>query len=604
MSSKTETSSISGSTSSGFFRTLSRPTMAAALAWAFGLMMLVALGMVIAGSIYTAGKNTAQLLSDRINLTLDGVEYGVRDFLLPIERQLFDIRQKLVSQELDPNMPPKTSGFIAGLLTASRALRGIGIVDRGRQMVRQERVGSPQRTTLEPSQERHEIFDRVWESGSVVWDTPAWANLVETTVITARLALDLGDGRQRMLVAAVDLATFAARLDNIARKLGQPVFALHGRKSILGHSGSQADTTSLSSEMPLLPVASDPILAKFGTIFESDLQEVFPEVRGEGFSVNLKDESRSLIYREIAGFTDLPWIIGTHFARREAFEQIRRFFGLIALSVAVSIASIALVLWMGRRMSRPVVRLADYAQSVGALELEGLAPLPPSTIRELDTASSAFNSMSRALHWFEAYVPKRLVQRLIRSQGSDGVASEERVISVMFTDIAGFTRRTAGMSPAAIADFLNRHLTTLQAPIEAEQGTIDKYIGDSVMAFWGAPEEQPDHVLRACRAAMAIREALENDPDAPAIRIGIHTGPALVGNIGAPGRLNYTIVGEIVNMAQRIEQLGKQASDDGKTIILIAATTASALGDRNIHRERIDGLIAKGQTEPMTVYRI
>jgi class 3 adenylate cyclase len=170
----------------------------------------------------------------------------------------------------------------------------------------------------------------------------------------------------------------------------------------------------------------------------------------------------------------------------------------------------------------------------------------------------------------------------------DVVTSLERELTVLFTDIAGFTSASEGMPAAETAEFLNAHFAMLAACIEAEGGTIDKFIGDSVMAFWGAPDRQEDHADRACRAALAMAAAIREDNagrmeqglPAVKVRIGIHTGAMVVGNIGAPGRMNYTIVGDAVNTGNRLEQLSKElAAPDSDVSILISGTTAERLGD-------------------------
>ena len=187
-------------------------------------------------------------------------------------------------------------------------------------------------------------------------------------------------------------------------------------------------------------------------------------------------------------------------------------------------------------------------------------------------------------------------------------------MTVLFTDIVGFTAASETMEVAQTAAFLNDHFAEVGGCIEAEMGTIDKFIGDSVMAFWGAPEEQPDHAARACRAALAMRQAVEagnmgrmereDRAGAPLqLRIGIHTGPVIVGNIGAPQRMNYTIVGDSVNIAHRLEELGHALGDPGSavTILISQATrdgagldTATDLGAQAI----------RGRRESLQVYRL
>jgi adenylate cyclase len=195
--------------------------------------------------------------------------------------------------------------------------------------------------------------------------------------------------------------------------------------------------------------------------------------------------------------------------------------------------------------------------------------------------------MLRSLLWFEIYVPKRLVHRLMARGSAGGIRSVEREVTVMFTDIAGFTSLAEHLSAADAAALLNEHFAMVTSCIEAEGGTVDKFIGDAVMAFWNAPDDQPDHADRACRAALAIRAAIIASNDAAArqgrvpirLRVGVHSGPAVVGNIGPANRVNYTAIGDVVNTAQRLEALSKELPGmHPETAILVSATTIVRLG--------------------------
>ena len=150
---------------------------------------------------------------------------------------------------------------------------------------------------------------------------------------------------------------------------------------------------------------------------------------------------------------------------------------------------------------------------------------------------------------------------------------------------------------------LNRHFEVLYQCIEAEGGTLDKYIGDAAMAFWGAPEEQPDHAMRACRAALAARKAFaEIEPD-QRVKIAIHTGPLIVGNIGAVARMNYTVIGDTVNTCSRIEKIAGDLDAGEPTIILISDATAAELDD-GFKLKAAGDFQVKGREKPVTVYRL
>ena len=290
------------------------------------------------------------------------------------------------------------------------------------------------------------------------------------------------------------------------------------------------------------------------------------------------------VYRSLVGYGETPWTVGAVLPAETAAREVERLMRIAAVGFALLALAVAAAALVGRRLARPVAGLVALAEGVERLEFGRIPALPRSRVRELDVAGQALNRMVAALRWFELYLPKRLVHRLL-AQGDDAGKAYEREVTVMFTDIVGFSRLAARLTPSDTAAFLNGHFALLGRCIEAEGGTIDKYIGDSVMAFWGAPDEQADHAERACAAALAIARTLAADNaerradglEPVRLRIGISTGRVLVGNIGAPGRVNYTLVGDVVNLAQRLEQLGKEVEDAGDVVVLITENSRACL---------------------------
>jgi class 3 adenylate cyclase len=235
-----------------------------------------------------------------------------------------------------------------------------------------------------------------------------------------------------------------------------------------------------------------------------------------------------------------------------------------------------------------------------------------SRFTEIDVAAHAYNSMRSGLGWFSTYVPQSLVPHLMGPDSNETLASREVEVSVLFTDIVGFSGIAQRLSPRRLAAFLNRHFTLLGSHIAAEGGSIDKYIGDSIMAFWGAPEAQADHAVRAVRAAKRIAERLALDNArrsrkglAPVrVRIGIHSGRAIAGNIGAPGRINYTLVGDTVNIAQRLEQFGKQVDDGKRPAIVSISADAANLLTPDIVLTALGMEILPGRSTATEIYRL
>ena len=217
--------------------------------------------------------------------------------------------------------------------------------------------------------------------------------------------------------------------------------------------------------------------------------------------------------------------------------------------------------------------------------------------------------MMVALRWFEMYVPKSLVLRLMQSGDTEVIATRERQVTVMFTDIRGFGALSQRLTAAEVADLLNEHFDLLSTRIEAEGGTVDKFIGNSVMAFWGAPDEQPDHAKRAIRAARAVQSAVASDNkfrtdrgEAPIqVRIGINTGPAVVGNIGSSSRVNYTLIGDTVNVAERLERLAADLQQEEDVVVLASAATAASAGEP---LEELGSKALRGLAGTVEVYRL
>ena len=259
---------------------------------------------------------------------------------------------------------------------------------------------------------------------------------------------------------------------------------------------------------------------------------------------------------------------------------------------------------MATAISRPIRRAAKGATAIGQLDFDQVAPLSHSMFREIESLAISFNAMLEVLKAFGRYVPRSLVMRLIK-EGGFGAGTSERAVAIMFTDIVSFTAICEKMTAIEVAAFINHHLTLISACVEREGGTIDKFIGDAVMAFWGAPANNPDHAVDCCRAALACQRAVQDlglvDDEGRAvnIRIGVNSGDMLVGNIGSEVRLNYTVIGDAVNIASRLESTNKVFGSQ----IIIGPETRRLAGDRVSVRE-LDRLAVYGRSGGLQVYEL
>ncbi len=389
-------------------------------------------------------------------------------------------------------------------------------------------------------------------------------------------------------------------------------FILYGRDHVLAHPNLTFAHPEQTEDAPLVGLdrIGDPVLeeiweGKATTLIESDGE------RANIVRASLAGIDYVLVFRELTGFGKEPWIIGAWFE----FGQISAVFDRLKASAAVSVVVLVIALLttflLGRFIARPIKRVARGAALIGELEIDRVERAPHSHIRELDEQATAFNTMLASLRSFETYVPRSLVLSLISRGERQDVVSEERRLTVLFTDVAGFTNMSETLPAREVAEFLNGHFALLGSCVEAEGGTIDKFIGDALMAFWGAPDPQTDTAERACRAAIAMREAVAADNeqrrraglDPVRVRIGIHTGPVVVGNIGWPGRINYTIVGDTVNACQRLEALGKELDRGEETTVLVSSETKAEL-DGGFVVEQAGSFNVKGKAEELEVFRL
>ncbi len=210
---------------------------------------------------------------------------------------------------------------------------------------------------------------------------------------------------------------------------------------------------------------------------------------------------------------------------------------------------------------------------------------------------------------FEYYVSPQVVEEMIAHPERLVLGGERRELTILFGDIAGFTSLAESLRPEEIARLLNQHLTRMTGIVLQHGGTVDKFIGDAIMAFWNAPLDDPDHALHACRAALEMEDLLaraahadsESGPPAPRLRmrIGINTGPVVVGNMGSADRFDYTAIGDSVNLASRLEGVNKMYG----TLTLVSETTAGALAGRLTLR-RIDKVRVKGKSQPVEIFSL
>lgn len=222
----------------------------------------------------------------------------------------------------------------------------------------------------------------------------------------------------------------------------------------------------------------------------------------------------------------------------------------------------------------------------------------------------------RVKSMFSSYVSPKLVEKMVESQDEIGLGGEEMELTALFSDIANFSTLSEQLSPSKLIELMNEYLEEMTAIVMNRGGTLDKYIGDAVMAFYGAPIPQADHAQKACISAIEMQKALttlrnrweERDPDLPddilnlRIRIGINTGEMVVGNMGSSLRFNYTILGDHVNVAARCESASKKY---GVETMITEDTLQQADPSGDLFLVRfLDNIRVKGRRKPVRIFEL
>jgi class 3 adenylate cyclase len=341
---------------------------------------------------------------------------------------------------------------------------------------------------------------------------------------------------------------------------------------------------------------------------EARFRDILVELDRARDTLNAESEA---IRREMLGLLDRAM------RKTIAEQQSSVRYGIVLLAAALAIG-LVVAGTMTANLVRPLRRLLQGAIAVqgGSLDTE----LPITSGDEVGKLTAAFNAMVRELRTkarvretFGKYLDPRIVESLINRPELLDSQGERRVMTVCFSDMKGFTSLSEGMTPGALVKVVNRYLETMSEPIRRSGGIIDKYVGDTIMAFWGPPfTAAEDQARLACEASLGqlgllqsfqqgLPEVLGIKRNLPQVdmRIGIASGDVVVGNIGSDLSMSYTVIGDTVNLASRLESANKAYG----THLLVNALTSEMAKDVYEFRE-IDSILVVGKEEPEQVFEL
>ncbi|MBP8258923.1 MAG: hypothetical protein KA118_04590 [Verrucomicrobia bacterium] len=621
----------------------------------FGNLMASLMVVLITATVCVLLVVQAQLflrsvmtLADRIvEQTLRRIELRVQQLTDPAIAINHQTLRLVQGADLTPDNLARLEGFLAKSLELRTELTSIGlaIAATGEFIVAERRAGGAIRVReLRPdSQGRLHWTDWLWEGaarrllGDRPWDGydprerpfyrlardgesgvwtktyPFWQEDNPLPILGISYASPWHDAKGRLVgVVNTDLelqavCSFLASLEGelpgfamILEETAEDQFRLvaHPRQE---QSFDQTGTNLVASASEI----ADPVARSYIAALAKDRARLGAEEYGRRYQVDGQ--------WYLSGFHRLsdpqkpPWIIAMTVPREAITGDIIRnvMWSLAASLVCLAVAVLA-ALWFARRMARPLRELCREAESVGRLQFETIH-LHRSSIREVRQLQRSMAEMKASLRSFRKYVPADLVHELIASGCEARLGGQQQALTIFFSDIVDFTSLSESMPPQALVERVGEYLLLVSDIIHEHRGTVDKYIGDGVMAFWGAPHANPHHAADACRAAWHLQERLDQlgtewqGAGKPPwrTRVGLHTGEVIVGNIGSEKRMNYTLIGDAVNLASRMEGLNKPFG----TRILISEGTRESAGDAILARP-VTRVVVKGRVRGVLVYEL
>jgi adenylate cyclase len=451
---------------------------------------------------------------------------------------------------------------------------------------------------------------------------PAYNHLATANIRSLERALAFRQAEIAKMQVPPDDEGYAARLNIFREKDGEVEREANAARKLIDDIINDVSTPSDNTALARIDTRIESAVTEFRRQLADVDLELLAQLDAHKFADARSTQARVDILRD--QFTRRNDAI-----RRDLLAQVLASTSTVirnqqqAIVVTAIVTALAATLGLGFALlvssgiARPVRRLLEGTREVEAGRFDRLVSV--STRDEIGQLSAAFNRMieqlrrnERLRETFGRYIDPKVVEGLI-DRPEVATEGKRRVMTIMFCDMKGFTSMSEGMTPQGLVKVMNCYLTTMSTPIRQRRGVIDKYIGDAIMAYWGPPfVEEAEQTRWACLAAIDMVElvpklreqlpellgvrALSAECD---IRIGIATGEVLTGSIGSELMMSFTVMGDAVNFASRLEAVNKVYGSR----ILISQATAAALDDEFVLRE-IDRLTVIGQTVPQAVFEV
>lgn len=410
-----------------------------------------------------------------------------------------------------------------------------------------------------------------------------------------------GDGFFGVIGADLTLGDYSKFLANAQISNDSLVFIFNGTGEIVAHPDPKKGVSIQGSDI------------KAQVVQGMDRKEI-----AKAYDLFSESKESLIIFEEsgteyIASFTPFPndfpyeWYLCIVAPTDEFVGVINKSYQRnLMMVITILIISAFLIYYLSRRISKPIVFLSQEIKRLQNFDMSGNLAFK-TNVHEIQSIRDAMIALQKSLNSFGKFMPKALVQKLI-SKGVDiKLGGKEKELSLFFSDIVSFTSISESLPADKLSLHLSEYLNELSNIVMNTGGTIDKYIGDAIMAFWGAPLHDANHAFNACQAALMCQKrlvelnrkwTLEGKPVFHT-RIGLHTQSVIVGNIGSEERMNYTVLGDGVNLASRLEGVNKLYG----THIIASGVMYERLKNKFLFRP-VDVVAVKGKKESIVIYEL
>ncbi|AUH73443.1 adenylate/guanylate cyclase domain-containing protein [Legionella sainthelensi] len=467
-------------------------------------------------------------------------------------------------------------------------------LDQQGRIIKKESITSP-----------YDPRNRPWYQEVVRYKKPIWTNTYKFYLFGKRpgvaVAAPVYD-KNNNLKGVIAIALTTTDLQQFIRELeltkNTMIFVINNESNVIAFRDPQTSENILGKKL-------NPDLLKKLNISSTILNERF---HSKIQSYVYEDQRYFFSYQPIINKLGIePWHILIVTPESDVIKPLKNLSkGYILLTIVVLLFGALLVRIISQKISNPIIQLAEESKKITMFHLKSKSPLK-TMIKEISYLDKALSTLRSSLTSFQRYVPHSLVKKLVHTGQIAQVGGQNQIITILFSDIKNFTTISESTSPQKLMTYLSDYFQSMTEAVIQHEGTLDKYIGDAVMALWNAPSKDVEHAFHACETARVMLERLQilnqkhkNDgfPEFK-IRIGIHTGEAIVGNVGSEDRLSYTALGDTVNLASRLESISKNYN----TQIIVSHATFNHVSDKFLFRF-LDEVAVRGKQESIAIYEL